>query len=56
MHTEQNDQAPEPGSSKRYRNFYSALQLATQSAASKWTLVGIFLNPVLFLFFSYLSP
>lgn len=29
--------AAEPGSSKRYRNFYSALQLAAQSSASKWT-------------------
>ncbi|KAF8508918.1 hypothetical protein JB92DRAFT_2731485 [Gautieria morchelliformis] len=34
---EQTERVSEPGSSKRYRNFYSALQLATQSAASKWT-------------------
>ncbi|KIJ55287.1 hypothetical protein M422DRAFT_219900 [Sphaerobolus stellatus SS14] len=35
--SQQAEHAAGAGSSKRYRNFYSALQLAAQSSASKWT-------------------
>ncbi|GJJ11316.1 hypothetical protein Clacol_005548 [Clathrus columnatus] len=37
MRAEQMETTTEPGSSKRYKNFYSALQLASRSVSSKWT-------------------